>query len=166
MGGRQPASAGMRRAITRARGARIKLSIALVKCGRCGKKYSNPVTHVCVTRMDRPQSRRKTKVKPALGLSCGKCGKPLGNPLTHVCREKTDFKRRKAASAKVKPQARTGTGHEYTACDDDDCSKFPCRVYKEGLADGEILGRQIGYAEGYAAGFPDGLASCPGPHGG
>jgi hypothetical protein len=63
-----------------------------------------------------------------------------------------------------------GTGHEYTACDDDDCSRFPCRVYKEGLANGTEIGRQLGYAEGYAdgygAGFSAGLASCPGPHGG
>jgi hypothetical protein len=50
------------------------------------------------------------------------------------------------------------TSHEYTACDDEDCPRFICRVYKEGRADGN--------AEGYQIGFADGLASCPGPHGG
>lgn len=114
--------------------------------------------------MDRPASRRKTKVGAHVGLSCGNCGKPLGNPLTHVCREKTDFKKRKAAAAKPKPQARTGTAHEYTTCDDDDCSKYPCRVYKQGLADGEVLGRQVGYAEGWAQGYPEGIAACPRSH--
>ena len=117
--------------------------------------------------MDRPQRTGKTKAGPHIGLACGKCGKPLGNPLTHVCREKTDFKRRKAAAAKAakkKPQARTGTAHEYTACDDDDCSRYPCRVYKEGLATGEVLGRQLGYAEGWAEGYPSGIAACPRSH--
>lgn len=51
-----------------------------------------------------------------------------------------------------------GMSHEYTACDDEDCPRFICRVYKEGRADGNVEGYQIGYA--------DGLASCPGPHGG
>jgi hypothetical protein len=110
--------------------------------------------------MDRKTPSRKTKVTPSLGLTCGRCGKPYGNPLTHVCRERTDFRKRKAAAAKKKPQARTRTGHEYTACDDDDCSRYPCRVYKQGMADGEVLGRQLGYAEGY----PDGIADCPRPH--
>jgi len=66
------------------------------------------------------------------------------------------------------------TSHEYTACDDEDCQRYPCRLYKEGYADGYADGYQIGYAEGYAqgysagyqAGFNAGLASCPGPHGG
>jgi hypothetical protein len=60
--------------------------------------------------------------------------------------------------------------HEYTACDDEDCQRFPCRVYREGRADGRVEGCQIGYAEGFAdgygTGFSEGLASCPGPHGG
>lgn len=120
--------------------------------------------------MDRPQRRGKTKAGPHISAKCGNCGKPLGNPLTHVCLERTDFKKRKAAAAKPKPQARTGTAHEYTSCRDDDCSKFPCRVYKEGCADGQVLGYQIGYADGnasgYGAGFEVGLAACPGPHSG
>lgn len=113
--------------------------------------------------MDRPQRRGKTKAGPHIGVKCGKCEKPLGNPLTHVCRERTDFKKRKREAAK-KPQARTGTAHEYTTCDDDDCSKFQCRVYKEGLANGEVLGRQLGYSEGWAEGYPSGIAACPRPH--
>ncbi len=113
--------------------------------------------------MDSKRKPAATKVKPRVALTCGSCGKPYGNPLTHVCRTGTDFKKRKRAAekaAKPKPQARTGTAHEYTTCDDDDCSKYPCRVYKEGLANGEVLGRQIGYAEG----FPDGISACPRPH--
>jgi hypothetical protein len=60
--------------------------------------------------------------------------------------------------------------HRYQLCRDDDCDRFPCRVYKDGYRGGYEDGRRRGYAEGYAdgygAGFGEGLASCPGPHGG
>lgn len=60
--------------------------------------------------------------------------------------------------------------HRYQLCRDEFCDRFPCRLYKEGRADGwqygHQRGRADGYADGYADGFPDGLASCPGPHGG
>ena len=49
---------------------------------------------------------------------------------------------------------------EHLACDDEDCPRFQCRVYKEGRSDGIAEGRQLGYAEGY----PDGMAACPLPH--
>ena len=68
------------------------------------------------------------------------------------------------------PLAGTVSGHRYQLCRDDNCDRFPCRVYKEGWRDGWEYGYQRGYAEGYgagySAGFGDGLASCPGPHGG
>jgi hypothetical protein len=56
--------------------------------------------------------------------------------------------------------------HRYQLCRDEDCDKFPCRLYKEGRGDGWQYGYQRGHAEGYAEGFGDGLESCPGPHGG
>ena len=139
----------------------VKINVALVKCGRCGKKYSNPLTHQCVTRMDRKTPVRPSKVKPKLTVKCGSCGKPLGNPLTHACVTRTDFRKRKADAAKPKAKPATnGNAHEYTTCDDDDCHKFQCKIYKEGKDDGVVLGRQLGYAEG----FPDGMAACPLPH--
>ena len=45
-----------------------------------------------------------------------------------------------------------GTSHEYTTCDDPDCHKFPCKVYKQGKEDGTEIGRQVGFAEGFAEG--------------
>lgn len=44
--------------------------------------------------------------------------------------------------------------HDYQTCDDDDCPRFPCRVYKEGFANG----RAVGYAEGYGAGYVGGYS--------
>lgn len=60
--------------------------------------------------------------------------------------------------------------HRYQLCRDDDCDRFPCRVFKDGYRDGYEDGRLRGYAEGYRDGYEDGfgegLASCPRPHGG
>lgn len=109
----------------------------------------------------------------AFTVKCRSCGSPLGNPFTHRCVTRTGFKKRKAEAAKPKPQfASTGNAHDYTACDDDDCPRFPCKLYKEGRGDGVEIGRQLGFAEGYAKGerdgydqgFPDGIAACPREH--
>ena len=64
------------------------------------------------------------------------------------------------------PLPGTRQEHRYQLCRDDDCDRFPCRVYKEGWRDGWEYGYQRGFGAGYASGFGDGLASCPGPHGG
>lgn len=134
--------------------------------------------------MDRRPSPRKTKIGPALTVKCGRCGRKLGNPLTHRCTERTDFKRRKTAAEKPKPAPKaapqTGDKHEYQACDDQDCPRYICRVYKEGFANGWTRGYDRGYAAGWAAGydagyrkgydagykkgFTDGIAACPRPH--
>jgi hypothetical protein len=39
-----------------------KVSVKLIKCGRCKKMYNNPLTHVCVVRLD--YKRRAAKPKP------------------------------------------------------------------------------------------------------
>ena len=46
-----------------------------------------------------------------------------------------------------------------------ECSRFPCRVFREGHQLGYQRGYGAGQAAGYAAGYADGRASCPGPHG-
>ena len=58
--------------------------------------------------------------------------------------------------------------HLYQACQDEDCQRFACRVYREGFRDGygagHGAGKAEGHAEGYDEGFTDGMAACPGPH--
>jgi len=68
--------------------------------------------------------------------------------------------------------------HRYQLCKDEYCPRPWCRIYKEGYQNGHEDGYREGFDEGYAkgyeegfgagygAGFSDGLASCPGPHGG
>ncbi|MQA87260.1 MAG: hypothetical protein GEV03_22185 [Streptosporangiales bacterium] len=73
------------------------MKATVFRCGRCGKRYANPLTHVCVVRMDRKRRPGKTRVKPKVTLTCGTCGKPYTNPLTHRCTVRTDYKKRRAA---------------------------------------------------------------------
>ena len=59
--------------------------------------------------------------------------------------------------------------HDYQRCTDDNCPRFPCQVYKQGLAAGDAAGHARGHAEGvelgYKLGFSDGIEACPRPHG-
>jgi hypothetical protein len=50
------------------------------------------------------------------------------------------------------------TDHDHETCDDPDCARYICKVYKEGYQDGYEDGSASGYAEGYA----DGAASADG----
>ena len=130
-----------------------KVRIAgLIRCGRCGKRYVNPLTHACVTSRKR---RGRTRIAPKAAVTigrCGKCGKDWVNPLTHVCAGGGDFAKRAAAEKKAVAAAkRAASRHEYAECRDQDCTSYPCRVYREG--------REDGYQEGHSDGFAAGAAS-------
>lgn len=134
-----------------------RLRMALIKCGNCGQRYTNPATHTC-----RPKStkrRGRTKLAPQLKLAytCPSCGKQAGNPLTHVCKSKRgDFgKRRKAAKGRERKAQRDANRHEYADCRDPFCKRFPCKVYREGYE----AGKQDGYSDGYDEGYSDGFAA-------
>ena len=128
---------------------------SLVKCGTCGRRYTNPASHVCVTRIGR--KRGKTKVTPTVALLCPKCGKPY-NPLTHVCETRTDFRKRKrehvkATAAAERAAKRAAAGkHEPEDCTDDDCPRYPCKVYKRGYERGCEDTQHAAFNDGYAAG--------------
>ncbi|MFD0883113.1 hypothetical protein ACFQ08_00835 [Streptosporangium algeriense] len=40
---------------------KIKVSVSLIKCGRCTKSYTNPLTHVCVRQFKKPAVRKGGK---------------------------------------------------------------------------------------------------------
>ena len=44
-------------------------------------------------------------------------------------------------------------------CDDEFCSRLPCRVFREGYRRGYEKGYDEGYAAGYATGYADGASS-------
>jgi hypothetical protein len=136
-----------------------------VVCGRCGKPRTL-LGHVCVSR--RPLARKAT-LTPHLSFgTCPKCKKPQGNPLTHTCHPRSDFKRRKAAHAKEQRAAarkkRAKQAHDYQACDNNDCPRPVCVVFKTGYQTGNHDGYQAGWQAGYDRGYPEGQAACPRPH--
>jgi hypothetical protein len=59
------------------------------------------------------------------------------------------------------------TQRDYRRCQDEDCQRYACRIYreayrrgrKEGEAIGEARGHARGYSEGWDAGYA-GAASC------
>jgi hypothetical protein len=119
------------------------VSAGLVKCGRCGKRYNNPLTHVCVARMDR--KTKPTRLKPqvrATLIQCGKCGKSYTNPLTHTCVTRLTRKQKNILAKRRKPAPKPARkpaakpAHNYRVCRDSDCHRPPCQAYREGYDDG------------------------------
>lgn len=117
----------------------FRIAVSLVKCGRCGKRYSNPVTHECVTTGRR---RGRTRIRPRVSYDCPKCKKPVTNPLTHVCVTRTDFRQRLAEQRKREKRERRAKGraaaqqHDYHSCSDQDCQRRTCVAYREGFEAG------------------------------
>jgi hypothetical protein len=68
-----------------------------------------------------------------------------------------------------------GDGHDYRDCfyasqetrhrAAQDCPRFPCRVYREGYADGHGAGYTAGQDAGYAQGYNAGYAAAAGEGG-
>ena len=53
-------------------------------------------------------------------------------------------------------RSKADTDHDYRMCGDEDCPRFPCRVYKEGYARGYLDGSISGYAQGFGEGYAQG----------
>lgn len=117
----------------------VRITVSLIKCGQCGKRYSSPLTHECVITPGRRPVR--TRVKPRVMIDCPKCKRPVTSPLTHVCTIRTDFRRRLAAqkkrqAAEKRARARAAAPqHDYHSCTGQDCQRRTCMAYREGIAD-------------------------------
>jgi flagellar biosynthesis/type III secretory pathway protein FliH len=51
------------------------------------------------------------------------------------------------------------TQHRYQTCADEDCQRYACRIWREGVREGYQLGAAAGYAQGHAAGYSEGHAA-------
>ena len=118
----------------------LRIAASLMRCGQCGKRYSNPLTHVCYN----PRGRGpRLQVRPRVTADCPRCGRPVANPLTHVCSVRSDFRKRlaeqkKQARKKAKAEA---PKHDYHSCADPDCRRRMCAAYREGFEDGASSAR-------------------------
>ena len=115
----------IRKKVTRPAKQKAKRA-ASVKCGTCGKRYTNPLTHVCAVKTDFRQRRaadqRRQKREAA------------------KARKKAAAARRKAAAAARRSKSRSGSAsrpaqqkHDYRRCQDGDCTRHACIAFKEGI---------------------------------
>ena len=83
-------------------------------------------------------------VRGAMSRWCSGCQKKM--PLVHTCEIKTDFKsrrrqadrrpaRRRTRAKGKKTASKPAERHDYRACDDQDCQRRLCIVYREGQQD-------------------------------
>lgn len=100
-----------------------------VKCGTCGKRYVNPLTHVCAPKSD--FRKRKREAERAARRDAARA------------RKKAAAERRKAAAAERRRKAREKRSaprsprpqHDYRLCHDEDCRRHACVAYRDGIAD-------------------------------
>ena len=122
------------------RKATVKPQITLGKCGKCGKRLGNPLTHVCAPKSD------------------------------FKARKSRAAKRETARDREKARKKRQAEQHPYESCRDDECKRPMCVAYRTGWHEGHFKGfeegYEAGYKDGYGAGFSTGLRSCPGPHSG
>jgi hypothetical protein len=121
-----------RKAVTPAkRAARTQARQASVKCGTCGKRYTNPLTHTCAPKSDFRGRKRDA-------------GRQRKREAARARRKAAADRRRAAAAerrrkAKVKrsgPRRSSGRpAHDYHACSDGDCTRTACKAYVEGIGD-------------------------------
>ena len=125
----------------------------LFTCGACGKKYSNPLGHVCGNAGDFGRRRRAAQRSAAAEQRKAKRAaerqrvnerieaarrreRQRGNARVRRERERADG-RVKAARAKARPARKPGRpAHDYSRCRDHDCQRAACEAYREGVADG------------------------------
>lgn len=155
----------------------VKIRASLVRCGTCGKPKRLGERHVCVTRLDKPERRGRTKIQPKIRPSYGKCPtcKHEITKWPHTCEVKTDFRKRKAeqekretAERRRQKRRRRNEHPPASECGDESCPRYACvqaRIafamghaagyasgFAQGHAEGHEQGHSAGYSEGYAAG--------------
>jgi hypothetical protein len=107
---------------------RLKAGLA---CGKCGRKVSNPFAHTCTVRSDFAKRKRRAARQAKAAAARDRRRKRAEEA---AARRKAAARQRKtAASRKKKPRA---SPHNPRNCHDEECQRYPCRLYEEGFADG------------------------------
>jgi len=111
------------------RAARKQARRASVKCKTCGKRYVNPMTHVCAPKSDF-RSRRSAADRAAKREAARERRKAAADRRKAAAAERRKQARAKR-SASRRPSARPA--HDYHLCRDEDCTRTACRAYQEGM---------------------------------
>lgn len=113
------------------RAARRQLRRVSAECQVCHKRYTNPLTHTCVVKTDFGKRKR--------------AGERRAKAEARRARRKAAADRRKAAAAERRKAARAKRSaparrpsrpqHDYRLCRDQDCERYACVAYRDGIAD-------------------------------
>jgi hypothetical protein len=104
-------------------------------CSRCGKRRG--VAHTCVIRTDFKARRRKqAAAERRRKRQVAAAKRKLRRQLTAADRKARDRARKHSAKRRTSapPRPRGGT-HEPGTCGDQDCPKYGCQAYFEGMTD-------------------------------
>lgn len=140
---------------------RLKAGVSF-SCPSCGKQVPNLLAHTCSTRSDWAKRRaaakraeraaeRKRKRKAAAARKRARARERR--------RKAAELRKERLAEAAAKRKARDRgqshdrTRHDYETCPDPYCTRYGCRVYREGREAGLAEGEADGYARGYADGL-------------
>jgi hypothetical protein len=155
---------------------RIRLGLSFT-CPSCGKSTPNLLTHTCTARSD--FRKRKAAEKRRLQAEERKRKRRAAAARKRARakerrRKAAELRKERAAEAAAKRKAAGRSRshdkerHDCETCTDPYCTRYGCRVYREGREAGLAEGHAEGYAEGFAAGFAAGmseqLTGGPGDH--
>jgi hypothetical protein len=145
----------------RRKGPAFRLGLAFT-CGTCGKSYTgSPLGHECAIPSDfrrrlaaqrRSEKAEKRRRKRKAATARRRARAKARRQEAAERRKQAEKQAREQEGQAPRPRSNDRERHDYQACADPDCSRYPCRVYREGRDNGRSEGRPEGYAAGYADG--------------
>jgi hypothetical protein len=111
-----------------------------LRCGECGKRYTNPLAHTCAPRSDFKARRRQAATAEKRRKRKAVRERQAARRKQAAADRRARDKARKAAAKKTRPSRPRGESHEPGTCGDRECQKYGCKAYWQGMGD------------------------CPGPH--
>ena len=143
---------------------RIRLGVSFT-CPSCGKSVPNLLTHTCSSRSDF-KKRKAAQKRAELAADRKRKRRAAAARKRARARERkrkaAERRRRLAEEARERRRreqrrrSHDRERHDYETCQDPYCTRYGCRVYREG----KDAGRPEGHADGYAEGFADGIAAA------
>jgi hypothetical protein len=125
------------------------------ECSACGKKRG--LVHTCHPKSDFKARRRKQATaerrRKRKATRARQAARRRETAANRRARERDRRKKAKTRTPRPRPPA-----HDYHVCGDEDCGKYGCTAYREGVADGRSGGLAAGHAQGHAEGHAEGYS--------
>jgi hypothetical protein len=111
-----------------------------VKCGRCGQRYANPLTHTCTIRTDYRKRLAAAKRKAAAARKAERRRERRARQAARrkaAARAREAARRARAEARAAAPKQPRPPRHEPRSCRDPECTRYGCLHYRDGFADGQ-----------------------------